>query len=96
MLFRQVYLGEDHEWLAMATSGVGRVLMCLGRNREATAFFEDALAMRIRLHGDEHVRVAESLINFGIAQRHQRRYEEAININSKARAIFSKFLRIRE
>ena len=62
---------------ARLMSTMGRVYESLGLYDQALPLLESALATRRRLHGEEHLEVAESLIGLGGLRWHKGEYEAA-------------------
>jgi tetratricopeptide (TPR) repeat protein len=67
----------ESEPAALLLNRIGYFLQQLGRYGEAEPLFQDALTMRKRLLGDEHLDVALSLNNLALLYDNQGRYGEA-------------------
>src|SRR4051812_19544398 len=69
--------GEDHDETLDSLERLAAVAHYQLRHDLAIERFEKAIAGRVRLHGEDHVRVAIARRNFAAHQRDQRRLTEA-------------------
>lgn len=72
---------------AAALLDLGRSHMRLGNPKQADKVFEQALAVRIRVLGEDHLAVARVLNNLGAVRSQLGRTDEAIAAHSRALAI---------
>jgi tetratricopeptide (TPR) repeat protein/predicted Ser/Thr protein kinase len=76
---------EDLDYLAIHARQGGKV-------EDSLAFTQEALAIRQRLLGKDHPRVAESLMNLGVLSREAGKYDDALAYYQSALAIREKVL----
>lgn len=84
---RAVYAGRDHEQLASSLSNLALALSDAGRWGESREAFDEALAMRKRLYGENHPDVAWTMNNIGWAMFQSKQCAEAIPLFERAVAV---------
>lgn len=72
---------------AAALLDLGRSNMRLGDREQARIAFERALALRVRVLGEDHLDVARVLTNLGAVQTQLERFDEAVLTHNRALAI---------
>jgi len=86
---RAVYAGRDHESLASSLSNLALALSDAGRWGESREAFDEALAMRRRLYGENHPDVAWTMNNIGWAMFQRKECAEAIPLFERAVAVLT-------
>ncbi|HEU0030471.1 MAG TPA: protein kinase [Kofleriaceae bacterium] len=82
--------GPDHESVGMAQHVLGMTYHALGRDDEARAAHERALAIHRVVHGDDHMKIAASYMELGILEYDAHNYDLAAGWFDRAYPIFAK------
>ncbi|MDJ0707627.1 MAG: toll/interleukin-1 receptor domain-containing protein [Leptolyngbyaceae cyanobacterium MO_188.B28] len=82
----------ESEITALLLDRTGDYLTKRGRYSEVEPLFQEALAIRKRLLGDEHLSVATSLNNLALLYENQLRYSEAAPLFQQALATYKRLL----
>ncbi|WP_242110524.1 serine/threonine-protein kinase [Luteimonas aquatica] len=61
-------LGEDHTTTAAVYNGLGTIAQARGDSARSVGYFERSLAIKRRVHGNDHPRVAMAEYNLGLLQ----------------------------
>jgi FOG: TPR repeat len=84
--------GLQNEHTAKHYDNLGAVYHGSGAANRAASYYHKALAIRINLHGEDHVSTAESYDKVGTAYSEQGDYERALNFHHKAKHVNKKLL----
>jgi Tfp pilus assembly protein PilF len=84
--------GLQNEHTAKHYDNLGAVYHGSGFANRAASYYHKALAIRINLHGEEHLSTAESYDKVGKAYSEQGDYERALNFHHKAKHVKKKLL----
>jgi tetratricopeptide (TPR) repeat protein len=91
-LRQQHVAGEDDVVVAQLYNNMGNNLLQMGRYDEALDYHQRGLAIRERLHGQEHPNVATSLSNMSLTLMSQGKAAEALPLAERALAIQERVL----
>jgi len=78
LAIRQKYLKENNEWIAASYNDLGLVYSQID-NDKALEFYEKALAIYEKLHGNDHPKIAIAKTNIGFIYRKLELYGDATN-----------------
>lgn len=74
----------EHSDLAAALHGYGAFLVGVGQFAEGVSFLEEALAMRLKIFGEDHPQVADTRSNLGVVYQDLGRFDDALAQQLKA------------
>lgn len=84
--------GLQNEHTAKHYDNLGAVYHGSGAANRAASYYHKALAIRMNLHGEEHLSTAESYDKVGRAYLEQGDYDRALNFHHKAKHVKKKLL----
>lgn len=82
--------GLQNEHTAKHYDNLGSVYHGTGAANRAASYFHKALAIRLNVHGEDHLKTAQSYDKVGIAYAEQGDYERALNFHHKAKHVKKK------
>ena len=92
LAIRQAKLPETHELIAASYNDLGLVYTQLDVDK-AFAYYEKALAIYEKLHGEDHPKLAITNTNLGVLYRSEKLYGDAVNYFEAALKIWEKIFR---
>ncbi len=90
----RILVGDNHLDVAISHGNIGSVLIqvYMGKHEEALGHMQKGLEIELKLLGNEHPLVADSLVNIGVVYRNKGNRVAATEMYTKAYRIFLKVL----
>jgi len=82
--------GLQNEHTAKHYDNLGYVYYATGSANRAASYYHKALAIRLNVHGEDHLKTAQSYDKVGIAYAEQGDYKRALNFHHKAKHVMKK------